>query len=194
MFTEIVRQLKIAILSLIFLSIITGVIYPLVMTGLAQLLFPNHANGSFIKQNYEIKGSLLIAQPFNSDNYFWGRPSATTPFPDNAASSTGSNLATDNLALITAVKARINLLKDDQKPIPVDLVTASGSGLDPEISPWAAFYQADRVAKARGLTQAQVINLIQQSIQSRQFVILGEPRVNVLQLNLLLDQWTKNHG
>ncbi len=194
MFTEIVRQLKIAILSLIFLSIITGVIYPLVMTGLAQLLFPNHANGSFIKQNNEIKGSLLIAQPFNSDNYFWGRPSATTPFPDNAASSTGSNLATDNLALITAVKARINLLKDDQKPIPVDLVTASGSGLDPEISPWAAFYQADRVAKARGLTQAQVINLIQQSIQSRQFVILGEPRVNVLQLNLLLDQWTKNHG
>ena len=178
---------RISLFLFILLTILTGVMYPAFITGIAQWAFANQANGSMTSQ-----GSLLIQQPFNQPNYFWGRPSATTPFPDNAASSAASSFGPTNPALIAAVKTRIALLKKvdptNTLPIPVDLVTTSGSGLDPEISPAAAYYQAPRIAKLRNLPLWQVTDLITANIRPRQLDLLGEPRVNVLQLNIALDQ------
>ncbi len=187
-----IKQLKPAILSLLVLTVLTGLIYPLAITGIAQLIFPRQANGSLIVQNGQPVGSQLIGQPFDDPRYFWGRLSATSPYPDNAASSSGSNLGPSNPALIAEVQARIQALKaadpGNNQPIPVDLVTSSGSGLDPDISVAAALYQAPRVARLRGLTLEQVQALIQKYTEPRMLFILGEPRVNVLQLNLALDQ------
>jgi K+-transporting ATPase ATPase C chain len=186
-----VSQLKPAILVLLVLTIITGVIYPLTVTGIAQIVFPTQANGSLIVTDGKTIGSSLIGQPFDDLKYFWGRPSATAPYPYNAAASSGSNLGPTNPALVDEVKARVQALHDadpsNAAPIPVDLVTSSGSGLDPNISVAAALYQAPRVARARGLGEAAVRLLVEQFGEDRQLGILGEPRVNVLQLNLALD-------
>ena len=187
-----IKQLKPAIVSFLVLTVLTGLIYPLVVTGAAQLFFPRQANGSLIIQNGKPAGSQLIGQPFDDPKYFWGRLSATRPYPYNAAASSGSNLGPTNPALIAEVQARIQALKAadpaNTQPIPVDLVTSSGSGLDPNISVAAALYQAPRVARLRGLSEDQVRTLVQKNTQDRQFIILGEPRVNVLELNLALDQ------
>jgi K+-transporting ATPase ATPase C chain len=189
------KELKPALLLLIALSILTGVIYPLLVTGLAQGLFPHQANGSLIKQDGKIVGSELIGQSFSDPKYFWSRPSATGPVPDNGAASSGSNLGSLNPALEDAVKARIAALKtadpDNTAPIPVDLVTASASGLDPHISPAAAEYQVIRVARLRNLPAKEVRRLVAVHTESRQLGVLGEPRVNVLTLNLALDQPAK---
>ncbi len=186
MFRKILSLLQPAFISFILLSIITGLIYPSLMTGIAQLLFPGKANGSLTAN-----GSLLIGQPFDANKYFWGRPSATTPFADNAMSSTPSNQALTNPAFVQTLSTRIDTIKkadpNNKAPIPADLVMASGSGLDPEISPQAAFYQAPRIARVRGLSIKAVNDLIQQHVQKRQFGILGEARVNVLILNTALD-------
>jgi len=180
-----------ALSLLLLLTVITGVIYPLVTTGLAQLVFPHQANGSLIERDGKPVGSVLIGQSFTDPKYFWGRPSATSPQPDNGINSGGSNLGPSNPALTDAVKRRIAALRaadpGNTVPVPVDLVTASGSGLDPEISPAAAQYQIARVARARGLSEAQVAVLVAQATTGRQLGVLGEPRVNVLQLNLALD-------
>jgi K+-transporting ATPase ATPase C chain len=184
--------LRPALVSLIALTVLTGLLYPLAVTGISQLLFPGQANGSLIMKDGKAVGSSLIGQPFDDPKYFWGRPSATSPFPDNAGSSGGSNLGPTNPDLQKAVQGRIDALRsvdaDSHDPIPVDLVTASGSGLDPEISPAAALYQVHRVAKARGLPEEKVRELVTQYTRGRQFGFLGEPGVNVLQLNLALDQ------
>jgi K+-transporting ATPase ATPase C chain len=190
-------QLRPAIVSLALLTLITGLIYPLVVTGVAQAVFPRQANGSLITRNGRAIGSELIGQSFDDPKYFWGRLSATSPYPYNAfdaqtlTGSSGSNYGPLNPALTDAVKARIQALKaadpGNTAPIPVDLVTASGSGLDPDISPAAALYQVPRVARARGLSQEMVRQLVDQHIEGRQLEILGEPRVNVLELNLALD-------
>jgi len=184
-------QLRPAILSLLLFTVITGLIYPLLVTGLAQVVFPFQANGSVIAMNGQPIGSALIGQPFDDPAYFWGRPSATGPFPYNAATSAGSNLGPTNPVLIEAVAARVAALRaadpDNQAPIPVDLVTASGSGLDPHISVAAARYQVSRVAAARGISEADLLALVAEHTEGRQFGFLGEPRVNVLQLNLALD-------
>jgi len=173
------------------LSILTGVLYPLLVTGVAQLIFPVQANGSLMAREGKSIGSELIGQPFDDPKYFWGRPSATPDFPYNSASSSGSNLGPSNPALVEAVKERLKALQkaDPGNPssIPVDLVTVSGSGLDPHISPGAALYQAPRVARARSLSEEQVRRLVGQCTESRQWGFLGEPRVNVLRLNLALD-------
>ena len=186
------KMIRPALTSLMIFGVITGIIYPLTVTGLAQGLFPAQARGSIILRNGSPVGSFLIGQPFDESKYFWGRPSATQPFPYTAASSSGSNLGQSNPALLPRVQARIASLRaadpDDQKPIPVDLVTASGSGLDPHISPAAAEYQVQRVAKARRLDEARVRDLIAACTEGRQFGILGEPRVSVLRLNLALDE------
>jgi len=175
----------------LFLTTLTGLIYPLTVTGLAQLFFPDQANGSLIVQDGKVLGSKLIGQYFDKSEYFWGRPSATAPFPYNAAASGGSNLGPTNPALIDAVKGRIATLRaadpGNALLIPVDLVTASGSGLDPHISPAAALYQVKRVARARDLDETIVQELVSRHTEGRQFDLLGEPRVNVLQLNLALD-------
>jgi potassium-transporting ATPase KdpC subunit len=185
------RQLRAAIMSLLVLTAITGVAYPLVVTGIAQLLFPWQANGSLIVKDGKPVGSALIGQPFDDPKYFWSRPSATSPYPDNAASSSGSNLGPTNPDLAKAVQGRIDALRaadpGNTAPIPVDLVTASGSGLDPHVSPASALYQVPRVAKARGLDVARVRDLVTQYTEGRQWGIFGEPRVNVLRLNLALD-------
>jgi K+-transporting ATPase ATPase C chain len=184
-------QIKPAIVLFALLAIITGLIYPFVITGIAQAVFPQQANGSLIYRNGQLVGSALIGQPFDDPKYFWGRLSATAPFPYNAAASSGSNYGPLSSALTDAAKARIEALKaadpGNTAPIPVDLVTSSGSGLDPDISVAAALYQVPRVARARGLNEDQVRALVQQYTQGRQFGILGEPRVNVLKLNLALD-------
>jgi K+-transporting ATPase ATPase C chain len=190
-------QLRPAIVSLALLTLITGLIYPLVVTGVAQAVFPRQANGSLITRNGQAIGSELIGQSFDDPKYFWGRLSATSPYPYNAfdaqtlTGSSGSNYGPLNPALTDAVKARLQALKaadpGNTAPIPVDLVTASGSGLDPDISPAAALYQVPRVARARGLSQEMVRQLVDQHIEGRQLEILGEPRVNVLELNLALD-------
>ncbi len=199
MWLETLKQLKTALILLIVFTIITGIIYPAFVTGVAQFLFPWRANGSLIIQNNKAVGSALIGQAFTDPKYFWGRPSATTPYPYNAQNSSGSNLGPSNPDLLTAVKARISILNkaDPQnlQLIPVDLVTASGSGLDPDISPYAAYYQIHRIAQARGLAELQIQKIIQSLIQYRTLGILGEPRVNVLQLNLALDDLNKDtHG
>ncbi len=185
------KHIRPAIVSLVALTVLTGLVYPAVITGIAQLLFPSQANGSLIYKDGKPVGSALIGQPFDDAKYFWGRPSATSPFPDNAGSSTGSNLGPTNPDLQKAVQGRIDALRaadpDNKAPIPIDLVTASGSGLDPDISPAAALYQVHRVAKARGLTEDAVRQLVEQHVTGRQFGFLGEPRVNILKLNLALD-------
>ena len=176
---------------LIVMSVVTGVVYPLVVTGIAQVAFPAAANGSLISVNGKAMGSSLIGQPFDDPNYFWSRPSATSPQPYNAMASSGSNQGPLNPALTDAVKDRIKALRDadpgNTAPVPVDLVTASGSGLDPHLSVAAADYQAARVAKARGLAADKVQSLIAAHTEGRTFGVLGEPRVNVLALNLALD-------
>ena len=185
------RQFRTAIIFLVVFTVITGVIYPLIVTGVAQTFFHKQANGSLITTNGEVVGSELIGQQFSDPKYFWGRLSATSPVPYNAASSSGSNLGPENPALQTEVQARIDALKavdpNNTLPIPVDLVTSSGSGLDPDISVAAADYQINRVAQYRSLTVAQVSALVKQFTTGRTFGILGEPRVNVLKLNLALD-------
>ena len=185
------RQFKISLIFLGLFTIITGIFYPLVVTGIAQAISHRQANGSLIETNGQTLGSNLIGQPFDDPKYFWGRLSATGPFPYNAAASSGSNYGPTNPALKDAIQARIDALKvadpNNNQLIPIDLVTASGSGLDPDISIAAADYQVARVARNRGLTVDQVNSLVGQFTQGRQFGILGEPRVNVLKLNLALD-------
>ncbi len=186
------EQLRPAIVILALFTLMTGVLYPLAVTGLAQAIFPWQANGSLIEQNGQVIGSELIGQAFDDPGYFWGRPSATAPFPYNAAASTGSNLGPTNPALEEVVKARIDALHKadpgNTQPIPVDLVTASGSGLDPHISVAAALYQVSRVARESGLSEEQLRALVSKYTEGRQFGFLGEPRVNVLKLNLALDE------
>ncbi len=186
-------QLRPALMSLILLTLLTGVAYPLMVTGLAQVIFPYQANGSLIVKDGRVVGSALIGQVFDDPKYFWGRPSATSPYGDNAGSSSGSNLSPTNPALISAVQGRVDALRaadpDNPAPVPVDLVTASGSGLDPHISPAAALYQISRVARARELAPEAVRTLVDQHTEGRQLGFLGEPRVNVLTLNLALDAW-----
>ena len=183
--------LKPALLMLLALTLVTGVVYPLLVTGLAQLVFPKQANGSLLYQDEKLAGSELIGQSFDDPKFFWSRPSATSPFPYHAASSSGSNLGPMNEALMKAVAARVQALRQadssNTQPIPVDLVTASGSGLDPHITPAAALYQVPRVARARNLEESAVRQLVEKHIEGRQLGFLGEPRVNVLKLNLALE-------
>lgn len=184
-------QLRPAIMALLLFTLITGIIYPLVVTGIAQVIFPTQANGSLIVKDGQVVGSTLIGQPFDDPKYFWGRLSATAPYAYNAAASSGSNLGPSNPALVDEVKMRIDALKsadpNNTQTIPVDLVTSSGSGLDPHISIAAAEYQVARVARARGLSADQVRALVAQNTEGRTFGVLGEPRVNVLLLNQALD-------
>ena len=186
------RQLRIAIVVLVVFSVITGIIYPLVVTGIAQALFHRQANGSLIETGGRVVGSELIGQPFSDPKYFWGRLSATAPVPYNAGASAGSNYGPLNPALRAAFEARIAALgavdPENTAPVPIDLVTFSASGLDPHISVAAADYQAARVARYRGLTLDQVMALVRRHTEGRQLGFLGEPRVNVLELNLALDQ------
>lgn len=187
--TNVIRP---AVSVFILLTGLTGVAYPLLTTGLGQTLFPKQASGSLIEIDGKTLGSSLIGQEFTDPKYVWGRLSATGPTPYNAAASSGSNLGPLNPALKAAVEGRIAALREadpeNTAPIPVDLVTASGSGLDPHISPAAAHYQAARIARLRQLPQAQVEALIGEHTEGRQWGLFGEPRVNVLQLNLALDQ------
>jgi K+-transporting ATPase ATPase C chain len=186
-----VKILRQSLMVLVALTLITGIIYPLAVTGIARGVFPNKANGSLVVQNDTAVGSALIGQPFSDPKYFWSRPSATSPVPYNAAASSGSNLGPTNPALLEAVQARIAALRaadpGNDQPVPVDLVTASGSGLDPHISPAAAYYQVGRVARVRGLSEEAVRALVAEHAQGRQWGLFGEPRVNVLELNLALD-------
>ena len=185
------RLIRTAVAMLLLMTVVTGVLYPLATTGLAQVLFPTQANGSLVEQNGKPVGSTLIGQAFTDPKYFWGRPSTTTPQPNNGTASGGSNLGPTNPALTDAVKSRIDALHaadpGNKAPIPVDLVTTSGSGLDPEISPAAAAYQVQRVARARGLSESQVQAMVAMATSGRQLGMLGEPRVNVLKLNMALD-------
>jgi len=180
-----------ALTMLVIMTVLTGLFYPLAITGMAQLFFPEQANGSLIVRDGKVIGSKLIGQYFDKPEYFWSRPSATSPFPYNAAASGGSNLGPTNPVLIESVKARVAALRTadpgNDLPIPVDLVTASGSGLDPHISPAAALYQVKRVARARDVDENRIRGLIARHTEGRQFGLLGEPRVNVLELNLALD-------
>lgn len=189
---SVTAQLRPALMTLLLLTIITGLLYPLAVTGVAQALFPRQANGSLIVQNGQVLGSSLIGQPFDDLKYFWSRPSATSPFPYNAAASGGSNLGPTNPALIKAVQDRVATLTaadpDNPLPIPVDLITASGSSLDPHLSPAAADYQVRRVARARGMDEDVVRRLVAEHTEGRQWGVLGEPRVNVLLVNLALDR------
>ncbi|MEX3635242.1 potassium-transporting ATPase subunit KdpC [Paraburkholderia sp. BR14320] len=174
------------------LTAVTGLAYPAVMTAFGQAAFHDKANGSLIEQNGKVVGSQLIGQQFDAPQYFWGRLSATSPMPYNPQGSGGSNLGPNNPALLDEIKGRLAALKaagtDMSKPVPVDLVTSSGSGLDPEISPAAAAYQVERVAQARHLAPSDVQVFVERYTTGRQFGVLGEPRVNVLKLNLALDE------
>src|SRR5487761_2703752 len=185
------KELRPAVVSFLLLTLLTGIAYPLLVTGISQGLMPSQANGSMIVVGGKTAGSELIGQSFSDPKYFWSRPSATGPMPDNAAASSGSNLGPTNPALLDAVKARMQSLRDadpgNRQPVPVDLVTASASGLDPHISPAAAEYQLARVARVRNLNPDALRKLVAEHTEGRQFGILGEPRVNVLELNLALD-------
>jgi K+-transporting ATPase ATPase C chain len=196
-----IREIRPAIVVLLALTLITGLAYPLAMTGIAQAIFPTQAQGSLVERDGTVVGSALIGQQFTSDKYFHGRPSATTapdpndstktvPAPYNAANSGGSNLGPSNKALIDRVQGDMETLKKENPsmPVPADLVTTSASGLDPDISPEAALFQVPRVAKARNLPEDRVRQLVTDSTQGRLFGLLGEPHVNVLQLNLALDK------
>jgi K+-transporting ATPase ATPase C chain len=191
MTSDLIREFRPAIVLFILLTIITGIGYPLAVTGVAAVVLPDAAAGSLIVKDGKVVGSKLIGQPFDDPKYFWSRPSATGPFGYNAGASTGSNLGPLNKALEAAVKDRVANLKNadpnQQESPPVDLVTTSGSGLDPHISPASALYQVGRVAKARNLPEERIKELVQQHIEQRTFGVLGEPRVNVLVLNLALD-------
>ena len=184
-----------ALRMLVIMTALTGVIYPLVVTGVAKVAFPRAANGSLIVADGKTLGSDLIGQPFDDPKYFWSRPSATSPQPYNGAASSGSNQGPRNPALADAVKDRIKALRDadpgNTAAVPVDLVTASGSGLDPHISVAAADYQLARVAKARGLAAEQVKRLVAENTERRTLGVLGESRVNVLKLNIALDRMPK---
>ena len=186
------REIRPALVIFLVLTLITGVAYPLVVTGIAKVVFPSQAGGSLLEESGKVVGSTLIGQPFSDPKYFWSRPSATSPQPYNAASSSGSNQGPTNPALADAVKSRIQALRagdpENKAPVPADLVTASGSGLDPQISPAAAEYQVIRIAHARGLPEVTVRHLVAEYTEGRQFGVLGEPRVNVLRLNLALDK------
>lgn len=183
---------KPALRLLIVLTVLTGVIYPLALTGIAQFVFPAQANGSLIEANGQPVGSRLIGQPFDDPRYFWGRPSATSPFPYNAAASSGSNLGPSSVDLYDTVRQRVEALRttdpNNTTPIPVDLVTTSASGLDPDISVAAARYQVPRIARIRGIPEAALFDLIDQHTADRVLGFLGEPRVDVLALNLALDE------
>jgi potassium-transporting ATPase KdpC subunit len=194
------REIRPAIVVLVALTLITGLVYPLAMTGIAKVILPRQAEGSLIERDGKVIGSTLIGQEFKSDKYFHGRPSATSapdpndaaktvPAPYNAGNSGGSNLGPSNKALIERVQADIDALKKENpsEPVPIDLVTTSGSGLDPDISPEAAYFQVPRVAKVRNLPEERVRQLVNEHIQERFLGILGEARVNVLQLNIALD-------
>jgi K+-transporting ATPase ATPase C chain len=195
------REIRPAIVVLVALTLLTGLVYPLVMTGIAQVIFPSQANGSMIEQNGKVIGSKLIGQNFTSDKYFHGRPSATTapdpkdptktvPAPYNASNSGGSNLAPSNKALIDRVKGDLAKLQKENPgtPVPIDLVTTSASGLDPNISPDAALFQVPRIAKARNLPEDRLRQLVEDNTDDRLLDLLGEPRVNVLTLNVALDR------
>lgn len=185
------QVLRASLVMFICLTLVTGVLYPLLVTGIGDTLFPAQVQGSLIKKNGAMIGSALIGQNFHSPQYFWGRPSATALYPNNAAASSGSNLGPLNPALADAVSTRYKQYQSSgypQTPVPVELLTTSASGLDPDISPAAALYQVDRVAKARAIDSNQLKVLIAKNTLPRQFGILGEPRLNVLALNLALDE------
>jgi K+-transporting ATPase ATPase C chain len=185
------RELRVSFLMLLVLTVVTGLIYPLVVTGIGRLAFPRAAGGSLVERDGRAVGSRLIGQPFDDPGYFWGRPSATGPVAYNAAASSGSNVGPTNPAKFEALRARVDALRaadpGQGAPIPIDLVTASGSGLDPDISPAAAAFQVPRVARARGREEAAVRQLVAAATRGRELGLLGEPRVNVLMLNLSLD-------
>jgi K+-transporting ATPase ATPase C chain len=195
------REIRPAIVFVIALTLITGLIYPLVMTGAAQVLFPRRANGSLLLKDGKVVGSVLIGQVFTGNGYFHGRPSATNApdpkdasktvdAPYNAANSGGSNLGPTNKALIDRVKSDVEKLKKENPaaPVPIDLVTTSGGGLDPHITPEAAYFQVPRVAKARNMPADSLRQLVEEHIEDRALGVFGEPRVNVLELNLALDR------
>ena len=186
-----IRELRIATIMFLLLTLVTGVAYPALVTVVAQLAFQDQAGGSLVRVDGKLVGSRLIGQPFSSPKYFWGRPSATGPMPNNGAVSSGSNQGPLNPALVSAIESRIAALRTadpgNTKLVPVDLVTASGSGLDPQISVAGAEFQVPRVARERGLPDENVRQLVRDATQGRTFGVLGEPRVNVLELNLALD-------
>ncbi|HEY5263527.1 MAG TPA: potassium-transporting ATPase subunit KdpC [Steroidobacteraceae bacterium] len=185
-------MLRPLLILFVLMTLVTGVAYPLIVTGIGKIFFPDQVSGSLLMRDGKAVGSALIGQSFQDPKYFWGRVSATTPMPNNGASSGGSNLGPTNPALLEAIRVRIGALKaadpDNDLPIPVDLVTASASGLDPQISPAAALYQAPRIARVRHLHLSTVRQLISNRVESPQWGILGEARVNVLLLNLALDR------
>lgn len=186
-----IRELRAALLVFLLLTAVTGLAYPGLVTLLASIAFPSQAGGSLVEANGKVVGSRLIGQSFTSPRYFWGRPSATSPMPNNGGASSGSNQGPLNPALVTAVQARIDALRaadpGNTQRVPVDLVTASASGLDPEISIAAAEFQVPRVARERGLPVERVQQLVREATSGRALGVLGEPRVNVLELNLALD-------
>ena len=186
------NNIRPALVVLVLLTVLTGFVYPGIVTGIAELTMPAQAHGSLIVAKGKPVGSRLVGQPFGDPKHFWSRPSATSPYPYNASSSSGSNQGPTNPALTEAVAARVKALRDldpdNKAPVPVDLVTASGSGLDPHISPAAAEYQVGRVARARGLAPERVRTLVAEHTTGRQLGILGEPVVNVLELNRALDE------
>jgi K+-transporting ATPase KdpC subunit len=194
----ILKHVVTSLIVLLLFTLITGVIYPLLVTGIAQVAFPGKANGSLLTRGGKTVGSELIGQPFSDPKYFWSRLSPTSPYPYNAGSSTGSNLGPTNPALLDEVQGRMTDLKKADSlnalPVPVDLVTSSGSGLDPDISIAAASYQVRRVARTRGLSEESVRALVEGSTRERTLGILGEQRVNVIQLNLALDESNAKSG
>jgi K+-transporting ATPase ATPase C chain len=185
------KSVRTSIILILLFTVLTGLVYPFIVTGIAQLFFPRKANGSIVMKDGKPIGSELIGQPFSSPRYFWSRPSATSPFEYNAAASSGSNYGPMNPALLEATAKRVKDLKDadpqNTRPVPIDLVTTSGSGLDPHISVAAALYQIPRVARSRLLSEGKVQSVVDQYTEGRQWGFLGEPRVNVLKLNIALD-------